>query len=240
MCTETGSGSRTLLSRDAQSASRRPGFGVRHHKKYSLASHPAPPLACTGIATASTDSPCFLPSLSPSCPQHNPCRRPAPKNKNAPNQSGRSIHLIFASYGCVASLAAPAELFTKSFNSLLGLKNGIFFAGTSTFSPVFGFLPMRPRRCRVRKLPKPRISILSPFCRASMMLSKIVSTIVSDSLRGSSVTRSTSSIRSAFVSVGCFVIVPCLFTRLQTIPHNYLERGDLEGLRLYGCPSSYH
>ena len=65
---------------------------------------------------------------------------------------------------------------------------------------------MRPRRCRVRKLPKPRISILSPFCNASMMLSKIVSTIVSDSFRGSSEMRSTSSIRSAFVNVGCLVI----------------------------------
>ena len=104
--------------------------------------------------------------------------------------------------------ASPSELFTKSFSSLLGLKNGIFFGGTSTFAPVFGFLPIRPRRCRVRKLPNPRISILSPFCRASMMLSKIVSTMVSDSFRGSSEMRSTSSIRSAFVNVGCLVINP--------------------------------
>ena len=73
--------------------------------------------------------------------------------------------------------------------------------------PVLGFLPIRPRRCRVRKLPNPRISILSPFCSASMMLSKIVSTMVSDSFRGSSEMRSTSSIRSAFVNVGCLLII---------------------------------
>ena len=41
------------------------------------------------------------------------------------------------------------------------------------------------------------------------MLSKIVSTMVSDSLRGSYVMRRTSSMRSAFVNVklGCLVIV---------------------------------
>src|ERR1700719_146209 len=128
-----------------------------------------------------------------------------------------------------ASVASPFELFTKSFNSLLGLKKGIFLGGTSTLAPVLGLRPMRPRRCRVRKLPNPRISILSPFCRASMMLSKIVSTIVSDSLRGSSVTRSTSSIKSAFVSVGCFVIGLCLFNRKPLVPHNSLGQGDLEG-----------
>src|SRR5882762_2436249 len=104
-------------------------------------------------------------------------------------------------------IAAASSLFTKSFSSLLGLKKGIRFAGTSTFSPVFGLRPTRPLRCRVRKLPKPRISIFSPFWMAPMMLSKMVSTMVSDSLRGSSVTFRTSSIRSAFVNVGCLVIV---------------------------------
>jgi len=33
--------------------------------------------------------------------------------------------------------------------------------GTSTLAPVLGLRPVRPRRWRVRKLPKPRISILS-------------------------------------------------------------------------------
>src|SRR5580692_7828846 len=127
----------------------------------------------------------------------------------------------------------PSAVFTKSFNSLLGLKKGIFLGGTSTLAPVLGLRPTRPRRWRVRKLPKPRISILSPFCSASMMLSKIVSTMVSDSLRGSSVTRSTSSIKSAFVNVGCFVIVPCLFDGAPRQPHNFLQQGDLEGHRPY-------
>src|SRR5487761_1583192 len=100
-----------------------------------------------------------------------------------------------------AAGAAALCVLTKSFSSLLGLKNGILLGGTSTFAPVFGLRPILPRRCRVRKLPKPRISILSFFCSASIMLSNTVSTTVSDSLRGSSVTRITSSIKSAFVTV---------------------------------------
>src|SRR6202789_4741962 len=63
--------------------------------------------------------------------------------------------------------------FTKSLSSLLGLKNGIFFGGTSTFAPVFGLRPVRPRRSRVRKLPKPRISILSSDWRPQMILLKM-------------------------------------------------------------------
>src|SRR5437868_8497957 len=79
--------------------------------------------------------------------------------------------------------------------------------GTSTLAPVFGLRPTRPRRCRVRKLPNPRISILSPVCNAWMMESKIVSTIASDSLRGSSVARMTSSTRSALVMVVSFIAI---------------------------------
>src|SRR5207253_9861609 len=93
-------------------------------------------------------------------------------------------------------LASP---FTKSFNSLLGLKNGIFFAGTSTRSPVLGLRPTRGLRWRVRKLPKPRISILSPTRSERTMLSKMVSTMTSLSLRVNSASRDTSSIRSALV-----------------------------------------
>ena len=86
--------------------------------------------------------------------------------------------------GTAAGSLMPS--FTRSFNSLLGLKKGIFFAGTSTFSPVLGLRPMRGLRWRVRKLPKPRISILSPARRERTTLSKIVSTITSLSLRVSS------------------------------------------------------
>src|ERR1700719_1264410 len=93
-------------------------------------------------------------------------------------------------------LASP---FTKSFSSLLGLKNGIFLAGTSTRSPVLGLRPTRGLRWRVRKLPNPRISILSPARSERTTLSKMVSTITSLSLRVNSARRETSSIKSALV-----------------------------------------
>ncbi len=95
------------------------------------------------------------------------------------------------------------------FNSLLGLKNGLFLAGTSTRSPVLGLRPTRGLRCRVRKLPKPRISILSPARNERTTLSKIVSTITSLSLRVSSAKRETSSIRSALV-MGRFFVLPAV------------------------------
>ena len=113
----------------------------------------------------------------------------------------------------VAGVAPAVASLTKSFNSLLGLKKGIFFAGTSTRSPVLGFRPTRGLRCRVRKLPKPRISILSPARRDRTTLSKIVSTITSLSFRVSSAKRETSSIRSALVirplSPGQSSIIKC-------------------------------
>src|SRR5579864_8474758 len=112
----------------------------------------------------------------------------------------------------VAGAAFAAASFTRSFNSLLGLKNGIFFAGTSTRSPVFGFRPILGLRCRVRKLPKPRISILSPARNERTTLSKIVSTITSLSLRVSSARRETSSIRSALVITPLF----CPYWQLQS------------------------
>src|SRR5579862_3071061 len=71
--------------------------------------------------------------------------------------------------------------------------------GTSTRVPVFGLRPTRGCRCRVRKLPNPRISILSPPRSDFTMLSKMASTITSESLRVISTTRETSSINSAFV-----------------------------------------
>src|SRR5262249_4046307 len=93
----------------------------------------------------------------------------------------------------------PPELFTTSLSSLLGLKYGIFLAGTSTRAPVLGLRPIRGWRWRVRKLPNPRISILSPERRERTILSKIASTMTSDSFRVISTTRETSSIRSALV-----------------------------------------
>ena len=67
--------------------------------------------------------------------------------------------------GGAAGAGAPAPAcspFTKSFNSLLGLKNGIFLAGTSTRSPVLGLRPMRA--CAAAR--KPRFlggNALGPF-----------------------------------------------------------------------------
>src|SRR5208337_4504687 len=76
--------------------------------------------------------------------------------------------------------------------------------GTSTRVPVFGLRPTRGWRCLVRKLPKPRISILSPVRRLFTTLSKIASTITSESLRVISTTRDTSSINSALVMLPAF------------------------------------
>src|SRR5579872_4269276 len=93
----------------------------------------------------------------------------------------------------------PDPLFTRSFNSLLGLKYGMRLEGTSTLVPVLGLRPTRGWRWRVRKLPNPRISILSPPRKDFTTLSKMASTITSESLRVISTTRETSSINSALV-----------------------------------------
>jgi hypothetical protein len=66
-------------------------------------------------------------------------------------------------------------------SSLLGLKKGTLFGGTSTGPPVFGLRPMRPSLWRVRKLPNPRISTLFPDRRARTMLSSMAQTTSSDS-----------------------------------------------------------
>src|SRR5271168_600560 len=71
--------------------------------------------------------------------------------------------------------------------------------GTSTRVPVLGLRPTRGCLCRVRKLPNPRISILSPDRSERTMLSKMASTITSESLRVISTTLETSSINSALV-----------------------------------------
>src|SRR5665213_2017578 len=77
-------------------------------------------------------------------------------------------------------------------------------------------------RCRVRKLPKQRISILSPVWRLFTMLSKIVSTMISESLRVISTTLETSSISSALV-----IILPCqpLLLLILRMPLNYVAHG---------------
>src|SRR5918996_3196012 len=58
----------------------------------------------------------------------------------------------------------------------------------------------------MRKLPKPRSSTLSPLARASVMLSKIVLTMVSVSFFVRLEILETSSIRSAFVIVDSVIL----------------------------------
>ena len=83
--------------------------------------------------------------------------------------------------------------------SRLGLKKGILLASTFTRAPVLGLRAIRPRRARVRKLPKPRSSTFSPARNARVMLARIVSTISAASFGVVSIFRKTASIRSALV-----------------------------------------
>jgi len=72
-------------------------------------------------------------------------------------------------------------VFTLFFNSCPTLKNGSFFGRTSTFLPVFGFLPVYGLYSLTEKLPKPLISILSPFFRllANPLKIRLMMSIVS-------------------------------------------------------------
>src|SRR3546814_855502 len=65
------------------------------------------------------------------------------------------------------SLPTTADaLFTRSRNSLPGLKCGTCLPGSATDSPVLGLRPIRAGRKCSEKLPKPRISIRSPAASA--------------------------------------------------------------------------
>src|SRR6266436_2141820 len=68
---------------------------------------------------------------------------------------------------------------TISRSSLPGLKNGTRFAGICTVSPVLGLRPSRGLRLRIRKLPKPRNSTLSPSLSASVIQVSIMLTTAS-------------------------------------------------------------
>src|SRR5579863_8640492 len=106
--------------------------------------------------------------------------------------------------------------------------------GTSTRVPVFGLRPTRGCRCRVRKLPNPRISILSPPRRDFTMLSKMASTITSESLRVISTTRETSSINSAFVMCAFSPLKSGLpaFTLHSCVHHFFDRHGGSGGVAL--------
>src|ERR1019366_2286927 len=87
-----------------------------------------------------------------------------------------------------SKLSHDQALSTSSRSSLLALKKGILFGGTSTREPVFGLRPVRPPRWRVLKVPNPRIFTLLPDRKARTRLSKIVQTTMSDSFKGSPMT----------------------------------------------------
>src|SRR6266508_5787862 len=72
---------------------------------------------------------------------------------------------------------------TRSRSSLPTLKKGIRLAATDTRAPLLGLRPCLARRCFTTKLPKPRISIRSPWARASTMESKIALIMTSESRR---------------------------------------------------------
>ncbi len=84
-------------------------------------------------------------------------------------------------------------------NSLLGLKYGILVAGTSMRAPVLGLQPIRERRCRVPKVPDPRISTPSPERSERTMPSSMLITTVSDSFFDNPCTRESSSLKCARV-----------------------------------------
>ena len=79
------------------------------------------------------------------------------------------------------------------------LKNGTFFEGTCTTSPVLGLRPCQASRLRVRKLPKPRRSTLSPSRNASVMHLNRMLTMVSACLLVRWTLSATLAASSAFV-----------------------------------------
>ena len=100
-----------------------------------------------------------------------------------------------------SKLRHDQALSTSWRSSLLALKKGILFGGTSTRAPVFGLRPVRPPRWRVLKVPNPRISTMLPDRNARTMLSSIVQTTMSASFKGSPMTWRTSSVSSALVNL---------------------------------------
>src|SRR2546427_3433093 len=103
--------------------------------------------------------------------------------------------------GVTRSLASA----TIARNSLLGLNTGTGRAATSTGSPVRGLRAMRVLRCRILKVPNPRISMLCCSASAAFTASRKESTTRAQSfleIRGpavSAICAVTFSTRSAFV-----------------------------------------
>src|SRR3984957_11885989 len=81
-------------------------------------------------------------------------------------------------------IGRSAPLLTRSRRSLPGLKCGTYLPASATASPVFGLRPWRGGRKCSEKLPKPRISIRSPWASESLMISSICFRASSTSLAG--------------------------------------------------------
>src|ERR1700722_19603568 len=81
-------------------------------------------------------------------------------------------------------IGRSAPLFTRSRRSLPGLKCGTYLPASATASPVFGLRPWRGGRKCSEKLPKPRISIRSPWASESLMISSICFSASSTSFAG--------------------------------------------------------
>jgi hypothetical protein len=76
----------------------------------------------------------------------------------------------------ILPLADGTCTFTRSRSSLPGLKCGTALAGTRTIAPVLGFRPHLGGRRFTEKVPKPRISALSPCMSTVEMASRIALT----------------------------------------------------------------
>src|SRR5215467_8831155 len=111
--------------------------------------------------------------------------------------SPRSPELLHSPISPASSTLLPSTLRRNSFPTL---KNGTRLAATETNAPLLGLRPCRARRCLTTKLPKPRISIRSPWESASTMESNIALMITSESRRDRWGNRLfTSSIKSLLV-----------------------------------------
>ena len=93
----------------------------------------------------------------------------------------------------------------KSFSSLLGLKKGIFLGGTSTLAPGFGVSPGAPAPLAGAKASEaPDFDLIVRLQRRNNAFEDRFNDRFGFLPRASSVTRSTSPTRSAFVIVWSF------------------------------------
>ena len=110
--------------------------------------------------------------------------------------------------GANQAAGTPSAVLTKSFSSLLGLKKGIFLGGTSTLGAGLGIASDAAATLARAEAAETANLDLVAFLESVDDALEQSSRRWFPILRGSSVTLRTSSMRSAFVNVGCFVIFP--------------------------------